>query len=272
MKIIDFFNEIADLTDIKYRIHLAKVVDGNIPGNIIARSKEEWKDWQKEKKVRERFPSPVEYIFSFGQINNESKEYVFGGIFKIEERQKEEYIVSYCEKYEELIGRVILTYSGENSRGSIFKPSYIIENSRITELLKNSYKGEKFPGIEKLNCSYKELKLVYDNNLEDWKSILSSIKGIYLLTDKKTGKHYIGSANGEKGIYGRWSEYIYGFDGGNKELIILKKIEGENYFKENFKFTILETMGMSISSEKIEERESMWKAKILTREWGYNLN
>lgn len=273
MKIFQIFGELKDLNDQNYRFHLAKPAgDGELPANVIARSKDEWLSWQvyKDRGNGERFPSPVKYIFSFAQING--NEFIFGGIFEILDRTGTEYKVAYIDKYESLIGRVILSFEGDNKRGTIFKPSYILNNSRITEIYKTAYKGEKFPGIENVNHTYKELKLVYDNKLEDWKSVLSNIKGIYLLTDRLTGKHYVGSAKGIDSIYGRWSNYIYGFDGGNKELIELREEKGIEYFKENFKFSILETMGMGVTNDNIEIKESLWKEKLMTRKFGYNSN
>lgn len=272
MKIQHFFSELEDLNDSNYRFHLAKPVDRIMPASIIALSKDEWKSWQlyKNRGNGERFPAPVKYIFSFGQIKG--NDFVFGGIFKILDRSGEEYVVELEEKYSNLVGRAILTYAGENSRGTVFTPNYILNNSKITEVMKTPYKGESFPGIENINHDYNQLKLVYENTLEDWRHVLSNIKGIYLLTDRKEGKHYVGSAKGESGIWGRWQEYISSCDGGNLKLRKLKKEKGEEYFKENFKFTILETMGLSVSSENIELRESFWKEKLLTREFGYNAN
>lgn len=38
--------------------------------------------------------------------------------------------------------------------------------------------GESFPDVENINHKYNELKLVFDNQLQDWKSVLSNVKGI----------------------------------------------------------------------------------------------
>ncbi|MBF1034889.1 MAG: GIY-YIG nuclease family protein [Candidatus Nanosynbacter sp.] len=43
---------------------------------------------------------------------------------------------------------------------------------------------------------------------DDWCRALRSRKGVYLITDKNTGKQYVGSAYGEDGILGRWSVYL----------------------------------------------------------------
>lgn len=188
------------------------------------------------------------------------------------DRAGEEYKVKYIDKHNNLIGRVVLKYIGDNIRNTVFTPSYILECSEIIEIYRIPYKGEKFCGIENINHTYHRLKLIYDNNLEDWKTVLSNISGIYLLTDTKTGKHYVGSAYGENGIYGRWSNYIYGIDGGNIDLVNLRKREGEDYFKDNFKFCILESLSIGIAEKDIIKKENLWKDKLLTKEFGYNKN
>ncbi|MGL5576569.1 MAG: GIY-YIG nuclease family protein, partial [Sarcina sp.] len=105
-----------------------------------------------------------------------------------------------------------------------------------------------------------------------WKLPLINSKGIYLLLDIKTNKKYIGSANGVDGFWGRWLEYINNGHGGNKQLLELWK-QDSNYFKENFKFSILEVVASNFSDEAIEVKESKWKDKLNSRgEFGYNSN
>lgn len=271
MRIQQIFDELIDLNDQNYRFHLAKQSGEYLPIEALTHSKEAWLGWQVYKgNNKNRFPHPVKYIFSFAQLSG--NEFLFGGIFEILDREGEEYKVKYVDKYIDLIGRVVLTYNGANNRGTVFKPSYILENTEINEIYKLPYRGEKFCGIENINHGYYQLRLIYDNKLEDWKSVLSNIKGIYLLSDVKTGKFYIGSAKGAESIYGRWSNYIYGLDGGNLGLIELIKEKGEEYFKENFKFSILETINMSFDDKSIEVKESLWKEKLLSRKFGYNKN
>ena len=66
-----------------------------------------------------------------------------------------------------------------------------------------------------------------------------------------TGKHYVGSAYGSNGIWGRWSDYIYGCHGNNKELKELYAIHSREYFKKHFKFTILEVLSSSMIPEEV---------------------
>lgn len=50
---------------------------------------------------------------------------------------------------------------------------------------------------------FKELEEIVTNQYSDWKKVLSITKGVYLITDSKTGKLYVGSAYGDAGIWGR---------------------------------------------------------------------
>lgn len=55
-------------------------------------------------------------------------------------------------------------------------------------------------------------------------------------------------------------------------MIELKDKFTEEYFKENFKFSILETVGSIVTKEEILKLEALWKEKLLTRTHGYNSN
>lgn len=267
MKIDLWLERLKDYSDC--RIHLAKTAGGSRPLEVLARSDEEWKNWQKYKSGgRDRFPA--KYIITFAQISGDK--FLFGGIFEVIGRNSEEYEVELLDVHKPLIGRLVIEYSGDNKRGTVFKYDYIINNSKICELYPTRYRGEVFGSISAINHEYSSLETIVKNELSDWKTALSKVKGIYLLTDQKTGKHYVGSAYGNDGIWGRWSQYIYNYNGGNKELVQLTGEYGEEYFKNNFKFTVLETVGSSTTDEEIIQKESLWKEKLMSKSFGYNAN
>jgi len=129
---------------------------------------------------------------------------------------------------------------------------------------KNSIK--EFESFDDLEIDFYELKKIINHPDENitWVKSLSSVNGIYLIQDVTTGKLYVGSAYGEDGIYGRWSSYAKNGHGGNQEL------QGLN--PDNFKFSILEIVPSTSTADYVIERESKWKNKLGTREFGLNKN
>jgi len=266
MKLDALLKDLND--DNQFRFHLAKQEPGGTrPIDVLARSQSEWLGWQVYRgQQKERFVK--DKIVSFAQISG--TKFLFGGVFDIVSREGEKYEVKYSDKYSELIGRLVINYIGDNSRRTVFTPSYLFSNSKISCIYEYKYQGEPFSSYDDINHDFEQLEIIIRNQLNDWKVALSNVFGVYLLTDKLTGKHYVGSAYGAEGIWGRWSDYIYGFHGNNKELKELYSYHSEDYFKENFKFTVLEIMPTTKTPEEVIQRESMWKRKLLSINFGYN--
>ena len=95
--------------------------------------------------------------------------------------------------------------------------------------------------------------------------------GVYLITDIKTGKQYVGSASGEQGgIWGRWIEYARTKHGGNKRLREL--ITADNDYCRHFQFSILEVFPIKRDRHEVLEYEQLYKRKLRTIEFGWNDN
>jgi hypothetical protein len=131
-------------------------------------------------------------------------------------------------------------------------------------------KGKKtigdFESFSLVDLNYQELKKIIqfpDTNLT-WVKALSSINGVYLIRDTLSGKLYVGSAYGEKGIYGRWSSYAENGHGGNQELKDLNP--------SAFRFSILEIVSATTTADEVIECENRWKEKLGTRQFGLNKN
>jgi len=143
----------------------------------------------------------------------------------------------------------------------------------VIEILPKGY-YDNFPGFEDFTLNFKTLKQIVDNPDANrtWHLMLSSVAGIYLIVDMKDGKQYIGSAYGEKGILGRWTDYAKTGHGNNKHL---KTMPFDRY--ENFQFTILRTLPKTLTSKEVIFYESLYKKKLGTRanlleEYGLNEN
>ena len=108
----------------------------------------------------------------------------------------------------------------------------------------------------------------------EWKMALSSVKGVYCITDTSTGQLYIGSASGDAGgIWQRWSSYanVKNLTGSNKTFEDLKSRE-ESYIVDNFTYSILEIFDMRTKREDIIHREEYWKRVFQTVRFGMNNN
>jgi hypothetical protein len=107
----------------------------------------------------------------------------------------------------------------------------------------------------------------------DWKAALTNAKGVYLISDTKTGKRYVGSAYGNIGIWSRWACYAKTAHGYNDELTRLIKKMGMDYARQHFRFSLLEYFPMKTEDHLVIDRESYWKRVLMSREpWGYNKN
>lgn len=169
------------------------------------------------------------------------------------------------KEYDKYIGRLVIRFKNK-SQAMIRKAESVIDECEVSQILDDKFDNDIFPGYEKVNVSWNELKRVIHKNT--WKTALQNQKGIYLITDKSNGKKYVGSAYGENMILGRWMSYIKTGHGGN---VGLKKLKF-GYIKSNFSYSILDIYKSSTSDQIILEREVWWKSILMTREFGYNKN
>ncbi|MBL9219451.1 MAG: GIY-YIG nuclease family protein [Opitutaceae bacterium] len=117
-----------------------------------------------------------------------------------------------------------------------------------------------FPGFLSFRWALRELVSVPVS----WRVALSSVGGVYLLVDLKSGQQYVGSASGEFGFWGRCQEYATTGHGGNKRM---KKLLNPSY-----QVTVLEVASSATNIEELVSLENKWKDKLLTRIHGLNDN
>lgn len=128
-----------------------------------------------------------------------------------------------------------------------------------------------FTRFEDVMLDYSQLRRIIETNNMEWKSKLESCNAVYLILDKLTGKQYVGSTYNSKGIWGRWSAYAWTGHGDNKDIKQLIDND-ETYAKKYFQWCILETLPLNILEKHAIDRESLYKQKFGTREFGYNNN
>ena len=131
----------------------------------------------------------------------------------------------------------------------------------------------EFISYDRVLLSYETLrKIVYNKAAyKEWEDKLSAVAGVYLITDTKTGKHYVGSASGmEGGIWGRWSEYARTKHGGNKRLVEL--ITADPDYCYNFQYSILEVFPIKRDKHEVLAYEQLYKRKLQSIRFGLNDN
>ena len=176
------------------------------------------------------------------------------------------------KEYEQYFGRLVVEYHNP-CRTMGRKYENVMDELEVVQILNEQYTGNEFPGYENVRLSYPLLKNIVDRQLPGWVDALRNQKAVYLITDTKTGKMYVGSATSQTGmLLQRWSSYAADGHGGNVELRELVKQQGFDYVKDNFQYSILENYNARMDDGYILKRESWWKETLCTRTHGYNKN
>lgn len=149
------------------------------------------------------------------------------------------------------------------------KPASAAAGFSVTEIA--DARPEPFPGFDQVVLSFSELVAVMDDSrYERWRQALTSVQGIYLIADTKTGQLYVGKADGVQRILGRWGEYAKTGHGGNVALRELNKLDLAH--RQHFQFSILRVFSPGASTAEMDSAEAHYKRALLTRQFGLNRN
>ncbi|MGN0595364.1 MAG: GIY-YIG nuclease family protein [Hominimerdicola sp.] len=176
------------------------------------------------------------------------------------------------DEYKKYYGRVIVKFHKTYATQGVYYKK-VCNEMEVTQILPDTFDGYDFPGYDKVCLSFKQLAIIVHQHKKDWISALENQKAVYLITDKNTGKLYVGSATSNNGmLLQRWKNYVENGHGGNAILRNLIDEKGFDYIKENFQYSILENYNAKIDDHVILQRESWWKNILQTRKFGYNAN
>jgi hypothetical protein len=238
---------------------------------------------------KERF-SECEYIISFLALGRSRA--LFLGVYKVCDKGKLiETIPGFREELEKDISKPYsqkakICYTLEKRSDFEYLEQRVIidwgngarkwvQNYKEREVLEIRPKGfvKEFTGYFDIILEFNELKAIIDKEDSNpiWKNKLSSVSGVYLILDSKTGKQYVGSAYGEGGIWSRWKEYVEK-DGHGDDKQLKKLIKKDKKYNQNFQFSILETLPSNWTQEEVIAHEKQYKDKLGTRKFGLNSN
>lgn len=169
---------------------------------------------------------------------------------------------------DDLINRLVIDWG--NATRSWFQWLAKGNSKTVVEILPDGYVKE-FPGFDEVLLTFEELCIINkpDSN-RLWHTMLSSVAGVYLITDLTDGNQYIGSASGNLGILGRWKDYASSLHGGNTKLMSLLQTDPNRY--KQFQYSILRTLPKSLTRNEVITYEKKLKQKLGTRAFGLNGN
>jgi len=120
-----------------------------------------------------------------------------------------------------------------------------------------------FPGFDRLVLDYPQLQAVMrEHRYASWRTALSSVVGIYLITDTLDGRQYVGKADGAESIRQRWSVYAAN---GHRSNVTLRNID-----PNSFRFSLLRVFDPATPTHSIDAAESHFKNALDTRRHGLN--
>ncbi|WP_138945654.1 GIY-YIG nuclease family protein [Plantibacter sp. M259] len=122
---------------------------------------------------------------------------------------------------------------------------------------------EAFPGFDRLIIGFPKLQAVLsERRYAPWRAALAVVIGVYLITDLRDGRQYVGKADGAEDILQRWSTYAFNGHGGNVELKPLDPA--------TFQFSLLRVFDPSTPPSVVNAAESHFRDALGTRKFGLN--
>lgn len=268
MRVFDLLRaQSADVTPEITKVHLAGWNGSADPLQVyFAGGFEEWQSNQ----TRRNFER--DYVVSLIQLPERDR-WLYVGTFFVRSVAEGPAGVKYGLSREPLCdgfsGRLVVSFARPGRQpylyGETCAPTMTVHEIRAEPL-----RLEEFPGFKKVDLAFSDLQLIVHRNTTSWRTALSNVAGVYLISDPQAGMLYVGSATGDGGIWGRWCAYTNGH-GRNRALEELVSKEGADRAAA-FRFSILEIADLHTSSAEILQREAHWKRVLLSRQHGYNRN
>ena len=249
-----------------YKVHLASYNQRDQPLDVFVRDRAGWDKWNSWRPSVDDFNRS--FIFALIDFYPEPETWLFGGVYRVISRTEvirdHGYNVEHVPEFGAFVGRLKVHFR-RPSRNRALRLERYLDEMWVSEILKEPYVGDRFPGYENICHDFPALETIFKNCRPDWKAALEHVKGVYLIADKSNGKKYVGSAYGDQGLWARWSCYLGTGHGGTDELTKLIGAEGIEYARRNFRISLLEYRSARTDDQVIIDREVYWKEALLAR-------
>ena len=259
-----------------YKLHVARYNGEQHPLDVFTSDREEWHGWNRWISARNELNR--QYVLALIDDYAARDCWLFGGIYEVrgflpgkDARSR------HCHAYDSVLTDIGGDYVGRlrirvpvKARGRVFNLETFIHAMTVEEVLPQPYSGRPFPGYANVTLSWNELRSIVANNLPGWKTALSSVHGIYMIT-LADGRHYVGSAGGNGGVWARWAAYAATRHGGNRDIRQLDE-QTNGAFLKGARFTLIEASLAALDDAALLVRESYWKRALGSRAYGLNAN
>jgi hypothetical protein len=165
------------------------------------------------------------------------------------------YTISRDDRLKDMAGRLVVDWG----KGYLAWVQLGAKNNKKVLELGRDPDDKPFPGYFASGCRLSELAELPPG----WITQLSRAKGIYVLTSLTTREHYVGSASGLGGFFGRWQQHAKA--GG--DAVAFKGLAASEY-----RISILQVSAGFETDEDIIKTENAWMEKLQSRKMGLNGN
>lgn len=256
----------------KTKLHLATWNGVDDPLTVFGVGEfEEWQLWQARKNFEREFVIALIAM-------PEPHQWMYGGTYRSRgcepnrkcDRDGFLYDLEEHKSCAELKGRMVSRFE-RPGRQSYLNADAWIEQIALAAVTAERMSVGEFPGFKFVHVSKAELDSIVRHRIESWHAALSSVGGVYLLSDEKSGGLYVGSASGEGGFWQRWTQYSETGHAGNIELKRLIQTEGPDR-ASTFRFSILEIADVNAKEDFVLKREAHWKRILFNNAHRLNAN
>jgi len=229
----------------------------------------EFKVWQE---VHLKRSLNRKFILSLIYFRN--NEWLFAGFYEIitdeiTQNNTKKITTKLLDINSDLIGKLVLSHFKKQRKKQVYL-EFGIHHLELSQILKDKQNVPEFNGFSNAIVDFDLLRSIVKNENSTWQKALGNARGIYLITDTKTGRLCVGSVSSESSFWEHWVLFATNGHGGNRPLHKMLLIHGKSY-ASNFQFSFLEILDSFVTNDKISERELFWKKALKTREFGYNI-
>ncbi len=170
------------------------------------------------------------------------------------------HVLERIPKFDPLINRLVISWPDSGRHHQWLSRNGKVWKSIPVHEIRSVGAARPFPGFNQVILQFHELKQIIHSDAGGWREALMSTRGVYLISDKKSGAQYVGSATGSRGLWGRWESYANNVHGGNK--VMIQSLDNLQLDATDLQFSILETLGSLSNKEEGLAAEKLWKTKL----------